>query len=175
MSDRMSASARPHRPDLSPRTILRAAMAACRHPYVWACSEDLKRCICRSRRRVGLYEFSSAAPRRRSSLIGHDHPRRILQAIPKAPEAALGRATIAPILNKNVEDNAMLIDGTPELVLCSLDSDRLRPCATCLSAVASGSLGDWRKPRRIFCTIAVLSHKRRQGPAQPKSARRHTS
>jgi hypothetical protein len=57
-------------------------------------------------------------------LIGHDHPRRILQTIQKAPEEALGRATIAPILNKNIEDNTMLIDGTPEIVLYSLDSDK---------------------------------------------------
>jgi hypothetical protein len=31
---------------------------------------------------------------------------------------------IAPILNKNVEDNTMLIPGTPEIVLCSLDSNK---------------------------------------------------
>ena len=32
--------------------------------------------------------------------------------------------TIAPILNKDVEDNAMLIDGTPEIVLYPLDSNK---------------------------------------------------
>ena len=103
-------------------------------------------------------------------LIGHDHPWRILQTLQKSPEEAFGRLAIAPILNRNIEDNAMLIDGTPEIVLYSLDSDK-NP--TCLSAVAGGSVGDWRKPRRIFCTIAVLSHKRRQCPAQPKAAPRH--
>ena len=45
-------------------------------------------------------------------LVGHDHPRCVLQTLQKSPEEALGRVAIAPILNKNVEDNAMLIDGT---------------------------------------------------------------
>jgi len=44
-------------------------------------------------------------------LVGHDHPRCVLQTLQKSPEEALGRVAIAPILNKNVEDNAMLIDA----------------------------------------------------------------
>jgi len=57
-------------------------------------------------------------------LIGHDHPWRILQTLQKSPEEAFGRLAIAPILNKNIEDNAMLIDGTPEIVLYPLDSNK---------------------------------------------------
>jgi len=57
-------------------------------------------------------------------LIGHDHPWCILQTLQKSPEEAFGRLAIAPILNKNIEDNAMLIDGTPEIVLYPLDSNK---------------------------------------------------
>jgi hypothetical protein len=56
-------------------------------------------------------------------LVGHDHPRCVLQTLQKSPEEALGCVAIASILDKNVEDNAMLINGTPEIVLYSLDSD----------------------------------------------------
>jgi hypothetical protein len=38
-------------------------------------------------------------------------------------EEALGGLGIAVILNKDVEDDAMLIDGTPEIVLHPLDPD----------------------------------------------------
>ena len=57
-------------------------------------------------------------------LISHNRPWRILQTLQKSPEEAFGRLAIAPILNKNIEDNAMLIDGTPEIVLYPLDSNK---------------------------------------------------
>ena len=56
-----------------------------------------------------------------SQLIGYDHPRYILQALQQSAEEALGGLAISPILNKHVEDGAMLIDGTPEIVLQPLD------------------------------------------------------
>ena len=58
-----------------------------------------------------------------SQLIGYDHPRYILKALQQSAEEPLGGLAISPILNKDVEDNAMLIDGTPEIVLHPLDPD----------------------------------------------------
>jgi len=51
-------------------------------------------------------------PRRALQLVGHDHPQCVLQTLQKSPKEALGRMAIAPILDKNFEDNATLIDGT---------------------------------------------------------------
>ena len=56
-------------------------------------------------------------------LVGHDHPRRILQALQQPSEEALGGIGISPILDKDVEHNALLVDGTPEIVLNALDPD----------------------------------------------------
>jgi len=56
-------------------------------------------------------------------LIGHDHPRHILQTFKELPEEAFGGSGIAPVLNEDVEHNAILIHGTPEIVLHALDPD----------------------------------------------------
>jgi hypothetical protein len=56
-------------------------------------------------------------------LVGHDHPRRILQALQQPSEEALGGIGISPILDKDVEHDAVLVDGTPEIVLNALDPD----------------------------------------------------
>ena len=58
-----------------------------------------------------------------SQLVGHDHSRHILQALQQSPEEPLGGFAIAPVLNQNVEDNTVLIHGTPEIVLHALDPD----------------------------------------------------
>ena len=58
-----------------------------------------------------------------SQLISYDHPRYILQALQQPAEEVLGSLGIAPILNKDVEDNAVLIDGTPEIARHPLDPD----------------------------------------------------
>jgi len=58
-----------------------------------------------------------------AQLVGHDHPRHILQALQKSPEEALGSVGIAPGLNKDIEHDAVLIDGAPEIVLYTLDPD----------------------------------------------------
>jgi hypothetical protein len=46
-----------------------------------------------------------------------------LQALQEASEETLGCIRIAPILNKDVEDNAVLIHSAPEIVLHTLDPD----------------------------------------------------
>jgi hypothetical protein len=56
-------------------------------------------------------------------LVGHDHPRHGLQTLQKPPKEALRRVGIAPGLNENVEHDAILINGTPEIVLHALDPD----------------------------------------------------
>jgi hypothetical protein len=55
--------------------------------------------------------------------VGHDHPRHALQAFQQTSEEALGGVGISPVLNKDVEHNAVLVDGTPEVVLNALDLD----------------------------------------------------
>jgi hypothetical protein len=47
-------------------------------------------------------------------LVGHDHPRHVLQTLQNPPKEALCRVGIAPGLNENVEHDAILIDGTPD-------------------------------------------------------------
>jgi hypothetical protein len=56
-------------------------------------------------------------------LVGHNHPRYILQTPQKLLEEALRGVGITPGLNEDVEHNAILIDGTPEIVLHASDSD----------------------------------------------------
>ncbi|HUN40245.1 MAG TPA: hypothetical protein VMU81_08155 [Acetobacteraceae bacterium] len=56
-------------------------------------------------------------------LVGHDHPRYIVQALQKPLEEALRGVGIAPGLNEDVEHDAILSDGTPEIVLHALDAD----------------------------------------------------
>jgi hypothetical protein len=58
-----------------------------------------------------------------SQLVSHDHTRHILQPCQQPPEEARGSSGITPALNKDVEHNAVLIHGTPELVLHALDPD----------------------------------------------------
>ena len=58
-----------------------------------------------------------------SQLVSHDHPRHILQPCQQPPEEALGSFGIAPVLNKDVQHDAILIHGTPEIVLHTLDPD----------------------------------------------------
>src|ERR1700692_1522970 len=56
-----------------------------------------------------------------SQLIGHDHARHILQALQQPPEKAFGGFGIAAWLNEDIEHDAVLIHGTPKIVLHSLD------------------------------------------------------
>ena len=46
-------------------------------------------------------------------LVGHGHPRYLLQTLQKLLEKALCGVGIAPGLNEDVEHHAILIDGTP--------------------------------------------------------------
>jgi hypothetical protein len=56
-------------------------------------------------------------------LVSHDHPRDVLQPLQKPPEEALRGVGIAPGLNQDVEHNAILIDGAPEVMPHALDPD----------------------------------------------------
>ena len=58
-----------------------------------------------------------------SQLVSHDHTRHILQPCQQPPEEARGSSGSTPALNKDVEHNAVLIHGTPEIVLHALDPD----------------------------------------------------
>ena len=73
-------------------------------------------------------------------LVGHDHPRHILQTLQQPREEALCSIGITPGLNQDVEHDTLLIDGAPKIVLNALDPDedfvhmpfvsRLWPAAT---------------------------------------------
>jgi hypothetical protein len=56
-------------------------------------------------------------------LVGHNHPRLILQTLQEPFEEARRRLGIAPGLNEDVEHNAILIHGAPEIMLHALDTD----------------------------------------------------
>jgi hypothetical protein len=55
-------------------------------------------------------------------LVGDDHPWYVGQALEQLPEEFLSRMLVPPILDQNIEDMAILIDGPPEVV--SLATDR---------------------------------------------------
>src|ERR1700693_4523114 len=56
-------------------------------------------------------------------LVNRDHSRDVSQTLQKPPEEALRGVGIAPGLNEDVEHNAILIDGAPEVMLHALNSD----------------------------------------------------
>src|SRR4029077_9189885 len=58
-----------------------------------------------------------------SQLIGHDHPRHILQALQQSAKEALGGFATPPLLHENVEYNTILIHCAPEVVLHPLDAN----------------------------------------------------
>jgi hypothetical protein len=54
-------------------------------------------------------------------LVGYDHPRHVLQTLQQSLEEPLCSVRIAPGLNQDIEHNAILIDGAPEIMLHTLD------------------------------------------------------
>ena len=58
-----------------------------------------------------------------SQFVGDDHPRLILQSPQQPLEEALGSSRIAPLLNQDIQRNAMLINSAPEIVLHALDTN----------------------------------------------------
>jgi hypothetical protein len=58
-----------------------------------------------------------------SQLVGDDHSRHILQALQQTLEEAPGGFPIAPLLDQNIEDDTILIHGTPQILLNALDPD----------------------------------------------------
>ena len=58
-----------------------------------------------------------------SQLIGDDHSRHKLQALQQTLEEPLGGFPITPLLDQNIEDETILIHGTPQVMLNALDPD----------------------------------------------------
>ena len=58
-----------------------------------------------------------------SQLVGHDHARHILKAFQQPSEETLCCFGIPPWLNEDVEHDAVLIHGAPQIVLHSPDPD----------------------------------------------------
>jgi len=80
-------------------------------------------------------------------LVGHDHPRHILQIPQQASEEAPRRFGVAAGLNEDVEDDTILINGAPEVVLHALNSDEdfiHMPLVAGLWSAASQAAGETR-------------------------------
>ena len=58
-----------------------------------------------------------------SQLVGHDRTRHILNALQQSSEESFGGFGIPPRLNEDVEHDAVLIHGTPKIMLHALDPD----------------------------------------------------
>src|ERR1700693_5512226 len=58
-----------------------------------------------------------------SQLVRHNHPRHILQTLQQPLEEALGSFGVTSFLNEDIEHNAVLVHGTPKIVLHTLDPD----------------------------------------------------
>src|SRR5258708_29945362 len=58
-----------------------------------------------------------------AQLIGHDHSRHVLQALEQSFDESFRGIGIPPRLNEDIEDDAVLIHGTPKIVLYSLDAN----------------------------------------------------
>ncbi len=71
----------------------------------------------------GLWKQLTLSHAVASQLIGHDHARHILKAFQQPSEESLCCFGIPPWLNQDVEHNALLIHGAPQIVLHSLDPD----------------------------------------------------
>ena len=101
---------------------------------------DLKRRICRSRRRGGWCDFGAvvqvfALPvfdmgqdlalrcRVALELVGYDHPRRILKPLQQLAKEPLSSFGIAPALHQDVEHDPVLVNGTPEILLLATNAD----------------------------------------------------
>ena len=55
--------------------------------------------------------------------VGHDDPRHILQTLQQSLEEPLCSVGVAPRLDKDIQHNAILIDGAPKIMLHTQDPD----------------------------------------------------
>src|ERR1700753_3922068 len=55
--------------------------------------------------------------------VGHAHTRNILKALQQPAKETLGRFGVPPWLNEDAAHDAVLIHGTPKIMLLALDPD----------------------------------------------------
>ena len=58
-----------------------------------------------------------------SWFVGHDHAGYVLQTLQQPSKESFGRLCVPPWLNEDVEHDAVLIHGTPQIMLHALDPD----------------------------------------------------
>jgi hypothetical protein len=58
-----------------------------------------------------------------SQAIGDQAPRLVLQPVEQALEEAFGCSGVPVIPHEDVEHNAVLVDGTPKIMLLAVDPD----------------------------------------------------
>jgi hypothetical protein len=56
-------------------------------------------------------------------LVGDEHTRRSTLLLEELAEQTLGGLLVAPALDQNIENEALLVDGTPEPMLLPGDAD----------------------------------------------------
>ena len=107
-----------------------------------------------------------------SQLVGDDHPRHILQALQQTPEEPHGGFPFAPLLDQNIEDDTILIHGTPQIMLNALDPDEYlvevplvaRPGTTAAQTIS----------KALAKFLAPASH-RLVGDDEPRSAKSNST
>ena len=104
-----------------------------------------------------------------SQLIGHDHARNILKAFQQTSEETFGSFGIPPWLSEDVEHDAVLVHGTPKIVLHAPNPDEHLIEVPLVSGpwTSAAGAGGRQNSGRISCTSAERSHRRRQCPAGP--------
>ena len=58
-----------------------------------------------------------------SQLVRHDHARHVLKAFEQPSEESFRGSGVSPWLNEDVEHDAVLVDGPPEVVKLTTDPD----------------------------------------------------
>ena len=101
-----------------------------------------------------------------SQLVGDDHSRHVLQALQQTPEEPLGSFPITSLLDQNIEDDTVLIHGTPKIMLNAQDPDEHL-------ASSRGGIPPPRAPRTVrdpleFIRLPMFSRRH----AQSANARR---
>ena len=109
-----------------------------------------------------------------SQLVGDDHARHILQVFQQTLKEPLGGFSITPLLDQNIEDDTILIHGTPQIMLNALDPDKhlveaplvARPGTTAAQTI-SKALAEFLAPashRLVGDDDAALSQKQLNVP-----------
>ena len=66
-------------------------------------------------------------------LAGHDQLRDVRQALEELPKQRLCRSLVAPTLDENIRYVAVLVEGTPQIAICTVDGRKHLTQLLCVS------------------------------------------